>query len=85
MNAGFVVVAFAIALYAWGAFTALFASFSVCPFCGSQGCPTGSGIYGGIMAIVYGLLRIRKRKPANNNTGSTLNHVTHGSSTSDDK
>ncbi len=49
----------------WGSFTALFASTTVCPFCGGQGCPTGAGMYGGIVAIVYSLLRLR-RKPKSN-------------------
>jgi len=47
--------------FVWGAFTALFASTTVCPFCGGQGCPAGAGIYGAIVAVVYSLLRLRKK------------------------
>lgn len=38
----------------WFGFTGLYAAFSVCPFCGQQGCPVGlatSGTIGGFFAL----------------------------------
>jgi hypothetical protein len=39
----------------WLAFTGLYATFSVCPFCGQSGCPVGigsAGLVGGVMALL---------------------------------
>lgn len=40
----------------WFGFTSLYVAFSVCPFCGQQGCPVGIGsasIIGGFFALVF--------------------------------
>lgn len=55
----------------WLAFTGLYAAFSVCPFCGQSGCPTGigsAGLVGAVMALFtqrWNILmgRRKKRKP----------------------
>lgn len=40
----------------WLGFAGLYAAFSVCPFCGQQGCPAGlaaSGVIGGFLALCF--------------------------------
>ena len=40
----------------WFGFTSLYAAFSVCPFCGQQGCPVGIGsasIIGAFFALIF--------------------------------
>lgn len=48
---------YAIKLFAkWFGFTSLYTAFSVCPFCGQQGCPVGIGsasIIGAFFALVF--------------------------------
>ncbi len=44
----------------WGALAAFFASATVCPFCGNQGCPTGAGLYATILTVIYGITRFRR-------------------------
>ncbi|MBN1602938.1 MAG: hypothetical protein JW915_15120 [Chitinispirillaceae bacterium] len=39
----------------WFGFAGLYATFSVCPFCGQAGCPVGvgaTGIFGGVFALI---------------------------------
>jgi len=51
----------------WLAFTGLYATFSVCPFCGQSGCPTGigsAGLVGAILALFaqkWNMLSMRRK------------------------
>ncbi len=39
----------------WFGFTSIYAAFSVCPFCGQQGCPVGIGS-ASIIGVFFALL-----------------------------
>ena len=43
-------------LASWFGFTGLYAAFTVCPFCGQQGCPVGiasAGTVGAFLALCF--------------------------------
>ena len=66
----------------WLAFTGLYATFSICPFCGQSGCPTGigsAGLVGVVMALFtqkWDILMGRRKGRKHQHTCDKEDHMT---------
>jgi hypothetical protein len=66
----------------WLAFTGLYATFSVCPFCGQSGCPTGigsAGLVGAVLALFaqkWNILTVRRKDQKQKHTCDKENDMT---------
>ena len=65
----------------WLAFTGLYATFSLCPFCGQSGCPTGigsAGLVGAVLALFaqkWNMLTVRRKDRKQKHTCDEEDHM----------